>query len=349
MAFGIMRTEKRNRTSVYGLQIEANRTKRDFENGRDFDKSDIDWEQTENNFFFRKTDNWNKEITRQIKENNLKERKDSIVLLDTLYTASPEFFEDKTKSDIINYFRDCLKFHERTYGKSINAVIHFDEKTPHMQVASIPIIEDEKGVHLSAKIIMGNRTDFRLRQDKFFDEVSSKWQLERGEVKEPSEIKKHTTKRDWQLAIQEDQLEDNDIDLQIQNIKIKKNNIELQKQEQIWQSNIQQNKELKNEQENIYNATCEEVKKYQKVKSLRQDQEQNQPKYIKMYQAKINELQEENAELQDLKNYAQQYIFDDGLSFYDVYEMETQIDPSNIAQGFLNSPNYDLNEYDIEL
>lgn len=204
---GIMRAEKRGRGGVYGLQIEANRTQEDHERGRDFDRSDIDWNATQDNVHLRYCENWNKEITRQIHDAGVKERKDSIVMIDALYTASPEFFEGKNRDEIIDYFKTCLDFHEREYGRAFNAVIHFDETTPHMQVASVPIVENEKGAHLSAKIVMGGRADYRARQDRFFEEVTKQYGLERGEVRDPAEIKAHTTKREWQIATQEQRLE----------------------------------------------------------------------------------------------------------------------------------------------
>ena len=65
----------------------------------DFDKSDIDWNKTRDNIFLIQTEHWNKEITKVTKqiesETGKKTRKDAVVLLDGLFTASPEFFEDK--------------------------------------------------------------------------------------------------------------------------------------------------------------------------------------------------------------------------------------------------------------
>lgn len=211
--FGIMRIEKRGRAALYGLQIEANRTLTDHEAGRDFDSSDIDWSKTKDNIHIIHTVNWNKEVTRRIKEAGLKERKDSIVLLDALYTCSPEWIASHSKRELLEYFRDCLNFHIKEYcagdkSKLINAVVHLDEKTPHLHVSSIPIVEDEKGPHLSAKIIMGNRDDYRLRQDRFYEEVSSRYGMERGEQKQPEETKAHTTKREWQIATQENNIDD---------------------------------------------------------------------------------------------------------------------------------------------
>ena len=52
--YGIHRTEKRTRSSVYGLQIEANRTQDDHLKGREFHGSDIDWSKTNNNVFLIK-------------------------------------------------------------------------------------------------------------------------------------------------------------------------------------------------------------------------------------------------------------------------------------------------------
>lgn len=44
----------------------------------------------------------------------------------------------------------------------VNTVIHLDETTPQMQVASVPITKDLDGkAHLSAKLIMGNKKDYK--------------------------------------------------------------------------------------------------------------------------------------------------------------------------------------------
>ncbi len=178
---GIMRVEKRKRDAVYGLQEEANRTLEDHLKGRDFERSDIDWTLTEQNQHLVYTKNWGKEITRQLKEAGIKEvmkgKNRSVVMLDGLYTSSPEWFENRTKEEALKYFQACLRFHVEQYcggdpGRVINAVIHLDEATPHMQIASVPIIDTGTRLKLSAKDIMGNNRDYRRRQDLFYEEVS---------------------------------------------------------------------------------------------------------------------------------------------------------------------------------
>ncbi len=216
--YGIMRVEKRGRADVYGIQLEANRTVEQHEKGLDFDKSDIDWNKTRDNIFLIQTEQWNKEITKVTKqiesETGKKTRKDAVVLLDGLFTASPEFFEGKKTQEIKKYFEDCLDFYVKEYCQGdetrvLNAVIHLDEATPHMQVASIPVYTSESGNRLNAKIIMGNKTDYRKRQDRFFDAVSCKYGLERGEPASAVNDKVHTTKREWQAATQEETIEKN--------------------------------------------------------------------------------------------------------------------------------------------
>ena len=216
--YGIMRTEKRQRQDVYGIQLEANRTTKDHLNGREFHGSDINWSLTEQNYpLIPINNNWNKTITQTLEEHGIKPRKNSVVLLDTIYTASSEFFDGKTKEEVIEYFKACLEFHEKTYGKhTINAVIHFDEiganeslenedgtlrpANYHLHIASIPLHQKKDGsFSLSASDIMGGRSEYRRKQDDFYAEVSSLWGLERGEVKDYAETRKHLNKLDYEV------------------------------------------------------------------------------------------------------------------------------------------------------
>ena len=215
MAYCIMRIEKRRRPAVYGLQLEANRTHDD---DRDFARSNINRELTAFNMHLVKEENWNKAITAAIRDAGAEERKNSVVLLDGFYGASPDWFQGKTMEQIIDYFKACLAFHEKEYGPAINAVIHFDETTIHMAVASIPLTkgENEQGQRLSAKDIMGNRTDYRKRQDRFYEEVGQPRGMERGESHDPENIRKHLTVQEFKKQQLETQVEE----LQQQNKKL---------------------------------------------------------------------------------------------------------------------------------
>lgn len=238
--FAIHRVEKCKKTAVFGLQIEANRTVTDHEKGRNFDKSDIDWERTKLNQHFKglHCQNWSEGISQELKKAGITKapKSNAVVLLDGLYTASPQWFEGKSKAEIIDFFKDCLKFHIQHYGIPLNAVIHWDEKSPHLAVASVPILETSQGAKLCAKEIMGGRADYRARQDQFFEQVAKSRGFERGERSDPKHKKKHLSVQDYkkqqneaQISAQERVLEKNRAEYQTIQKNLSESRVELDK------------------------------------------------------------------------------------------------------------------------
>lgn len=238
--FAIHRVEKRKKSAVFGLQIEANRTQADHEKGRNFDKSDIDWERTKLNQHFKglHCENWSEGISQELKKAGITKapKSNAVVLLDGLYTASPEWFEGKSKAEIIDFFKDCLKFHIQHYGIPINAVIHWDEKSPHLSAHSVPILESPQGAKLCAKEIMGGRADYRARQDQFFEQVAKSRGFERGERSDPKHKKKHLSVQDYkkqqneaQISAQERVLEKNRAEYQVIQKNLSESRVELDK------------------------------------------------------------------------------------------------------------------------
>lgn len=238
--FAIHRVEKCKKTAVFGLQIEANRTVDDHEKGRNFDKSDIDWERTKLNQHFKglHCQNWSEGISQELKKAGITKapKSNAVVLLDGLYTASPQWFEGKSKAEIIDFFKDCLKFHIQHYGIPLNAVIHWDEKSPHLAVASVPILETSQGAKLCAKEIMGGRADYRARQDQFFEQVAKSRGFERGERSDPKHKKKHLSVQDYkkqqneaQISAQERVLEKNRAEYQTIQKNLSESRVELDK------------------------------------------------------------------------------------------------------------------------
>lgn len=96
------------------------------------------------------------EAERQIKEVGCRTRSDSVRVVEALVTATPEFFKGKKKNEIKAYFQEALDFMQKHQSKDtiISAVVHMDEKTPHMHLCFVPLTEDGR---LSAKDIMGNK------------------------------------------------------------------------------------------------------------------------------------------------------------------------------------------------
>ena len=121
------------------------------------------------------------EAEKQIAEAGCRTRSDSVRVVEALVTASPEFFKGKKKGKVKAYFQEALDFIQKHQSKDtiISAVVHMDEKTPHMHLCFVPLTADKR---LSAKEIVGNKKKLTQWQDRFWEHMVKKYpDLERGE------------------------------------------------------------------------------------------------------------------------------------------------------------------------
>ena len=124
---------------------------------------------------------YREEAEKQIAEAGCRTRSDSVRLVEALVTATPEFFKGKKKAEIKAYFQEALDFiREHQDQKTIiSAVVHMDEKTPHMHLSFVPLTADGR---LCAKEIVGNKKKLTQWQDRFWEHMVKKYpDLERGE------------------------------------------------------------------------------------------------------------------------------------------------------------------------
>ena len=101
--------------------------------------------------------------------------------VEVLITASPEFFEKKSRKEIREFFDYAMEFMKSKQDPDtyISAVVHVDEKTPHMHLVFVPLTPDNR---LSAKTIIGNRKKLTQWQDEFWSYMVKKYpDFERGE------------------------------------------------------------------------------------------------------------------------------------------------------------------------
>ena len=73
-----------------------------------------------------------------------------------MYCATIIKQKRKKRAEIRVFFEEALRFLEQHQSKGtiLSAVVHMDEKTPHMHLCFVPLTEDGR---LSAKDIMGNK------------------------------------------------------------------------------------------------------------------------------------------------------------------------------------------------
>jgi hypothetical protein len=121
------------------------------------------------------------EMQSRIEKAKCKVRKDSVRFVDTIITASPEFFRNRPSEEVEEYFRRAVDFLAGEVGRRniFTATVHMDERTPHMHLCFVPLTHDNR---LCAKEILGNRVKMTEWQDKFHAYMSDRFEdLERGE------------------------------------------------------------------------------------------------------------------------------------------------------------------------
>jgi predicted DNA-binding protein (UPF0278 family) len=175
--YAIMRFAKYKGPEIGNIEAHNERTKEKYASNPDVDTS-----RSKYNFHLVKPPGkYRAESERQIAAAGCRTRKDSIRMIETLFTASPEFFKGKKQAEIRVFFEEALHFLEQHQSKEtiISAVVHMDEKTPHMHLCFVPLTEDGR---LSAKDIMGNKKRLTWWQDEFWKHMVKKFpDLERGE------------------------------------------------------------------------------------------------------------------------------------------------------------------------
>jgi uncharacterized protein YukE len=187
--FCIMRTEKRKKSDLSGIQKENTRTATEY-NNKVSPGMDIF------NVTLKESNDWLQDINREIQAAGAKARSNSVMALDTIYTASPQFFQERTNAENDQFFQDCLKFHNDHFGHIISAVVHYDETTPHLHIISVPLTQDGR---LSARDVVGNKAKMSKTQDQFFEQVGRGYGLERGIHMDGQEKKEHISAQEHEL------------------------------------------------------------------------------------------------------------------------------------------------------
>lgn len=175
MAYAILRFAKHKGGASKALSAHHERTKEVYVSNPDIDPS-----RTAQNFHLV-TPRWSyeQEIKHRIQMAGCRVRKDSVKFVDTLVTVSPEFAQAH-EAEMKEYFARAFEFLKERVGEDniISAVVHMDEKTPHLHLCFVPLTKDGR---LSAKEILGNKKSMIRWQDDFYACMAERWpELERG-------------------------------------------------------------------------------------------------------------------------------------------------------------------------
>ena len=175
--YAILRFAKYKGPEIGRIEAHEERTKTEYASNPDVDTS-----RSRLNFHLVKPRrSYRAEAEKQIAEAGCRARKDSVRVVETLITASPEFFANKKPKEVKEFFEYTLDFIQSKQSPEtiISAVVHVDEKTPHMHLCFVPLTSDGR---LSAKDIVGNKKKLTQWQDEFWKHMVKKYpDFERGE------------------------------------------------------------------------------------------------------------------------------------------------------------------------
>lgn len=72
-------------------------------------------------------------LTEYYQSLGIKEKKDNVLMMEFVVSASPEFFKVKSKEEIEKWAKHQVEFFKKEFGEQVKiAVLHLDEKTPHL-------------------------------------------------------------------------------------------------------------------------------------------------------------------------------------------------------------------------
>lgn len=175
--YGIFRLKKYDGASVRGIEKHVQR-----EASSSNTNPDIDFARSSQNYNLHSQyqgSTYKSLIKKRLEECGIeKVRKNGVQMVELLFTASPTFFDGKSQDEIRQYFQDCYNWACQKYGKKniISAMVHLDEKTPHMHLEFVPI----KDNRLNARELF--KRPLTEIQNEVHSQVFKNYGLSRGET-----------------------------------------------------------------------------------------------------------------------------------------------------------------------
>jgi hypothetical protein len=126
-----------------------------------------------------------------------KRRKNGVIAIEYLITASPEAMKAKSRAKVDAYFDASLAWLRRRHGAEniMVATIHRDETTPHLSCFVVP--RDGRG-KMNARHFCGGADELSIMQTDFAENVGAKHGLVRGILKSGA---RHQTIRSYYASL----------------------------------------------------------------------------------------------------------------------------------------------------
>lgn len=192
-SYAILRVEKVKAPAVHAMQYHNDRMPGNHDN------PDIDPARSGLNYELYPHLDYADEVAEKIgsrRRDSRKIRKDAVVLVEGICTASPEWFAAATPEEQRRFFEDCRRFAAARFGEEnlVHFTVHMDEATPHAHFGFVPL----KDGSLSWKKFFPDKIAMSKMQDEFWREVGEPRGMARGEKRKDGEkAKRHKTVREY--------------------------------------------------------------------------------------------------------------------------------------------------------
>lgn len=235
---------------------------------------DIDRTQSHNDFDlcgqYQHDMTFNKIIKSRIMETGATgyDRKNGVVLCELLFSASHDFLKNMSPNDIRQYFQKCYEWGCKKYGKEnvVSAMVHLDEKTPHLHFIFAPIVQKDGAYKFCANDLFNHKME--ELQEEIHQEVFSKYGLERGTKKT-----RHLETLDWKITQLEEKRKE--IEEQIMQLENTRDNTEYYK----LNKKLKENQAMLKKMFNVLESNPELLEQYKvAAKELQEKEEQEQQK-----------------------------------------------------------------------
>src|SRR5699024_8346233 len=255
LSYAVVRMAKMKSHDLKGIQFHNQRERESKTN------PDIDKERSHENYDLvnEKNIDYNKrvkEIIESQKTSTRKTRKDAVLVNELMITSDREFFDRLDPEEQKRFFEESYSLLAERYGEQniAYAVVHNDEKTPHMHLGVVPMREGR----LQSKNVF-NRQELLWLQDNFPKHMQEQgFDLERGEKGstrehiETREFKKQTLEKE--IGSLEKNLKEKKSELQALNEKVP-DEIKVQAKREFKQI------EVKSEEKNFLGIPKKEIQK----------------------------------------------------------------------------------------
>src|SRR5690625_1412325 len=154
VSFAVVHMQKIKSPALKGMQFHHQRERESKTN------PDIDDERTDENYDLANDENIDfnvrvKEIIESQKTGTRKTRRDAVLVNEPLVTSDREFFERLDPAEQKRFFEKSYDLFSERYGKQniAYAMVHNDEKTPHMHLGVVPMRDgrlDQKSTRLNS-------------------------------------------------------------------------------------------------------------------------------------------------------------------------------------------------------